>query len=251
MNFGILTTLKFIQSIKKEITVKRLIVFLMMSMGLVSCQSQNQNPVELKSKQDSVSYSIGVNIGKDLKSNGLEINAEILGIALSKAYSGDSIQLSDEEMMKIMMSFQQEMMNAQNEKSKGLSESARKEGEAFLAENKNKPGVKTTPSGLQYKVLKSASGASPKETDQVKTHYLGKLINGTEFDNSYKRGEPAVFPLNGVIKGWTEALQLMKVGEKFELYIPAELAYGDQGAGQIIPPGATLIFEVELLEIVK
>lgn len=231
--------------------MRNVLVLLFMSLGLVSCQSQNNQPIELKSKQDSVSYSIGVNIGKDLKTNELDINPEILGQALMKAYKGDSIQLSESDMTQIMMSFQQEMMNAQAEKAKAQSETARKEGENFLAENKKKPGVVTTKSGLQYKVLKSANGPSPKETDQVKTHYIGKLIDGTEFDNSVKRGEPAVFPLNGVIKGWTEALKLMKVGEKFELYIPAELAYGDQGAGGVIPPGATLIFEVELIEIVK
>lgn len=231
--------------------MKRIIVFLIVSMGLVSCQSQNTKTVEMESKQDSVSYSIGVNIGKDLKSNEIEINPEVLAVALHNAYKGDSLQLTEAQMTSIMMSFQQEMMSAQADKQKVTSDKASKEGNVFLEANKKKAGVKTTASGLQYKVIKSGKGLSPKDTDQVKVHYIGKLIDGTEFDNSYTRGEPAMFPLNSVIKGWTEGLQLMKVGDKYELYIPAGLGYGDQGAGNVIPPGATLIFEVELLEIVK
>jgi len=130
-----------------------------------------------------------------------------------------------------------------------LADKNQKEGEVFLAENKKKKGVITLPSGLQYQVIKEGTGKIPKATDTVTTHYRGTLIDGTEFDSSYKRGEPASFPVNGVIKGWTEALQLMKVGSKWQLFIPSNLAYGPQGAGQAIGPNATLIFEIELLSI--
>jgi FKBP-type peptidyl-prolyl cis-trans isomerase FklB len=134
-------------------------------------------------------------------------------------------------------------------KAKAAGEASRKEGEAFLAANKTKEGVKTLPDGLQYKILKQGTGVQPTADDTVSVNYRGTLIDGKEFDSSYKRGEPATFPVGGVIKGWTEALQMMPVGSKWELYIPADLAYGDRGAGADIPPGATLIFEVELLSI--
>jgi FKBP-type peptidyl-prolyl cis-trans isomerase len=140
---------------------------------------------------------------------------------------------------------QQKQMEAQSQKA---SEN-KAAGEAFLAENKTQKGVITLDSGLQYKVITPGAGDSPDINDKVKCHYRGSLINGREFDSSYKRNEPAVFPVNGVIKGWTEALQLMKVGAKWMLYVPSDLAYGDQGAGNVIEPGSTLIFEVELLEI--
>ena len=149
------------------------------------------------------------------------------------------------------MEFQQEIQNKQIAKMKEASEKNAKEGAAFLAENKNKEGVITLESGLQYKVLKSGDGPSPKETDTVVTHYRGNLINGEIFDSSYKRGQPATFPVSGVIAGWTEALQKMKVGDKWQLFIPSNLAYGENGAGQKIGPNEVLIFELELLEIKK
>ena len=157
--------------------------------------------------------------------------------------------MSKEERDKTLQAFQKEMMEKQIAASKEAAEKNKAEGEKFLAENKTKDGVKTTASGLQYKVLKEGSGASPKETDTVVTNYRGTLIDGTEFDSSYKRNEPASFPVNRVIKGWTEALQLMKPGAKYQLFIPSSLAYGERGAGQLIGPNATLIFEVELLSI--
>jgi len=147
------------------------------------------------------------------------------------------------------MAFQKELMAKQQEAQKAVSAKAKAEGEAFLAANATKDGVVTLPSGLQYKVITPGSGASPKASDTVSVHYRGRLIDGTEFDSSYKRNEPTSFPVGGVIPGWTEALQLMKVGAKWELYVPAKLAYGDRGAGGLIPPGATLVFEVELLSI--
>ena len=157
--------------------------------------------------------------------------------------------LSDKEAQEVMMTFQKEQMAKLNENARKLGEKNKKEGETFLAENKKKPGVVTLPSGLQYKILKEGTGRNPKATDTVVTHYRGTLLDGKEFDSSYKRGEPATFPLNGVIRGWTEALQLMKPGAKWQLFIPPQLAYGERGAGQDIGPNATLIFEVELIAI--
>jgi len=157
--------------------------------------------------------------------------------------------MTEQEIQETLKTFQQEMAAKQAEKTKQLAEINKKEGEAFLAENKKKEGVKTLPSGLQYKILTEGSGKTPKETDTVTTHYRGTLIDGTEFDSSFKRGQPASFTVNGVIKGWTEALQLMKEGSKWQLFIPSDLAYGDRGAGGQIGPHATLIFEVELISI--
>jgi FKBP-type peptidyl-prolyl cis-trans isomerase FklB len=157
--------------------------------------------------------------------------------------------LSEQEIRETMAVFQKEMMARQEELSKKLGEKNKKEGDVFLAENKKKDGVKTLPSGLQYKVVKAGTGKKPKLTDTVTTHYRGTLIDGTEFDSSYRRGQPATFPVNGVIPGWTEALQLMEEGAKWELFIPSNLAYGERGAGRDIGPHATLIFDIELITI--
>jgi FKBP-type peptidyl-prolyl cis-trans isomerase len=159
--------------------------------------------------------------------------------------------LSSEEIQKVMTQFQQDMMKIEQEKRATQGQGNKSKEEAFLKENAQKPGIKITASGLQYKVITQGNGPLPKESDTVKVHYRGTLLDGTEFDSSYKRNEPAVFPLKGVIKGWTEALQLMKVGSKYQIYLPSNLAYGEQGAGQIIGPNATLIFDVELIAIEK
>jgi FKBP-type peptidyl-prolyl cis-trans isomerase FklB len=148
-----------------------------------------------------------------------------------------------------MAAFQKEMMAKQQELAKRLGEKNKKEGEAFLSENRKKEGIKALPSGLQYKVVKAGTGKKPKSTDTVTTHYRGTLIDGTEFDSSYRRGQPASFPVSGVIPGWTEALQLMEEGAKWQLFIPPNLAYGERGAGSQIGPNATLIFEIELISI--
>ncbi|NDD38807.1 MAG: FKBP-type peptidyl-prolyl cis-trans isomerase, partial [Verrucomicrobia bacterium] len=185
----------------------------------------------LKDDKDKVSYSIGLNIGKSMKQEGLEINPDALAAAMKDVFAGTKPQLTDEEVQAVMQDFQKKMMAKQMAaREEGLSKN-KAEGEKFLADNKKKDGVKTTASGLQYKVIKDGTGKTPKATDTVKTHYRGTLINGTEFDSSYKRGEPAEFPVGGVIKGWTEALQLMKEGAKWQLFIPSELAYGERGAG--------------------
>ena len=203
----------------------------------------------LKTDKDKVSYSIGLNIGRSMKTEGLDINPDALAAAMKDVFAGTKPQLTEEEIQTVMQNFQKEMM-AKRSKSQeeGLSKN-KAEGVKFLADNKAKPGVKTTASGLQYKVIKDGAGKTPKATDTVKTHYRGTLINGKEFDSSYKRGEPAEFPVNGVIKGWTEALQLMKEGSKWQLFIPSELAYGERGAGQDIGPNSTLIFDIELLSV--
>jgi len=207
--------------------------------------------VKLESQKDKASYTIGIQMGMQLSQQKEDIDMNSVIQGFTDAFSGNKPQLSMEDMQKAMQTFQQEIQAKQQAKMKAIGDKNAKEGAAFLAENKKKDGVKTLKSGLQYKVLKEGKGASPKATDTVVTHYVGTTIDGHVFDSSYKRGEPATFPVSGVIKGWTEALQKMKVGSKWKLFIPAELAYGEHGAGQAIGPNAVLIFEIELLEIKK
>lgn len=204
---------------------------------------------QLKDQKDKASYSIGYDIGSTFKKQNIELNTDALFAGLKEALAGKEATMSKEEREKTLETFQKEMMEKQVAASKEAATKNQAEGEKFLAENKKKDGIKTTASGLQYKVLKEGTGPTPKETDTVVTNYRGTLIDGTEFDSSYKRNEPASFPVNRVIKGWTEALQLMKVGSKYQLFIPAALAYGERGAGRDIGPNSTLIFDVELLSI--
>jgi FKBP-type peptidyl-prolyl cis-trans isomerase FklB len=201
-------------------------------------------PPQLKDMKDKASYSIGLNIGTNLKRQNVDINTDAFMAGIKDGMAGSKPLLSEDQVKETMMAFQKDMEQKQHEA--GQKNGA--EGEKFLAENKSKPGVKTTASGLEYKVLKEGTGAQPKETDTVTVNYRGTLINGTEFDSSYTRGEPATFPLNAVIKGWTEGVQLMKVGSKYQFFIPPGLAYGEGGRPGI-PPNATLIFEVELLGV--
>ena len=208
-----------------------------------------QSKTELKTEDDKVSYSIGLDIGNTFKKQNMDINTDILMAGLHDAMSGAKPLLTDEQVKETMTTYSQKMREKQAAQAKEASAKNSAAGEKFLAENKTKEGVKTTASGLQYKVLKEGSGTPPKENDTVVVNYKGTLINGTEFDSSYKRGEPATFPVNRVIKGWTEALQLMKPGAKYQLFIPADLAYGERGAGQDIGPNETLIFEVELMSV--
>lgn len=208
-----------------------------------------QQPAQLKDEKDKVSYSIGLDIGNTFKKQSMDINTDVLMSGLKDALSGSKPLLTEEEVKQTMTAYSKSMMEKQAEKSKEAASKNTGVGEKFLAENKTKEGVKTTPSGLQYKILQEGDGPTPKETDTVVTHYRGTLIDGKEFDSSYKRNEPATFPVNRVIKGWTEALQMMKVGSKYQLFIPSSLAYGERGAGQDIGPNETLIFEVELREI--
>ncbi len=208
---------------------------------LVSQANAQEKPV-LKNQKEKVSYSIGLNIGRnlgsDLQRQSIDIDPSIVAKGIQDALSGANPLLSNEEIQETMVAFQKEM-----------SERQKQRGEAFLSENKKKEGVKTLPSGLQYKVTKAGAGKKPKLNDSVVVHYRGTLIDGTEFDSSYRRGQPATFPVSGVIPGWTEALPLMQEGAKWQLFVPPNLAYGERGAGGLIGPNATLIFEVELISI--
>ena len=205
----------------------------------------------LKDQQDKTSYAIGLNIGQSVKQQtqqqGVELRPDVVAAGFRDAFTGGKTLLTEQEVRDTLMSLQKDMMSKASE----LGDKNKKDGAAFLAENKKKAGVKTLPSGLQYQVLKEGKGEKPKASDTVKANYKGTLINGTEFDNSEKRGEPATFPLQNVIPGWTEALQLMPVGSKWRLFIPSDLGYGERGAGNLIGPNSTLIFDVELLGIEK
>jgi FKBP-type peptidyl-prolyl cis-trans isomerase FklB len=201
-------------------------------------------------KQDSNMYALGMQIGRSLQSQGLEINVDMLAEGMRGFLSGTP-KLTDQQFQACMENLQQEAMQKM-EAEKAASGSVNKaRGEKFLAENKSKDGVKTTASGLQYKVIKEGTGKKPAKENTVKVHYTGTTIDGKVFDSSVERGEPIEFPLAGVIAGWTEGVQLMSVGSKYTLYIPSNLAYGEQGAGQAIGPNETLIFDVELLDITK
>jgi FKBP-type peptidyl-prolyl cis-trans isomerase FklB len=199
----------------------------------------------LNDAKDKASYSIGLNIGQNLKRQGVELNPDAMVAGLKDGLGGMKPALTEDQIKEAMTSLEKDM----EQKQEAAAQKNVAAGEKFLAENKTKPGVKTTASGLQYKVEKEGKGAQPKATDTVSVNYRGTLIDGTEFDSSYKRGQPATFPVGGVIKGWTEALQLMKVGSKYQLFIPASLGYGARGAGRDIAPNSTLIFDVELLEV--
>ena len=219
-------------------------------LGLLASPALAQEKLDLKDQKQRASYSIGADIGGNFKRQDLEISASALAAGISDAFAG-KLQLTEPEMKAALAEFRTNMMAKMEAKQKTDSEKNGKEGEAFLAANAKKEGVKTLPSGLQYKVLKSGTGKSPKATDKVKVHYHGTLIDGTVFDSSVDRNEPATFGLNQVIPGWTEALQLMKEGDKWQLVIPAKLAYGEHPQpGGKIGPNAVLIFEVELLSIV-
>ncbi len=203
----------------------------------------------LKNEKDKISYSMGVDIGKRLKQQSIDFDPDLFAKGLKDVYSGGEVLLTDQEIKETLTAFQKTLIAKQAEARKHMGEKNKQEGDAFLAENKQKEGVTTLPSGLQYTVIEAGTGKTPKATDTVVTNYRGTLINGTEFDSSYKRGKPATFPVNGVIKGWTEALQLMKEGAKWKLFIPSDLAYGERGAGNTIGPNATLIFDIELISV--
>ncbi|HUP57069.1 MAG TPA: FKBP-type peptidyl-prolyl cis-trans isomerase [Bdellovibrionota bacterium] len=219
-------------------------VALSLAVGVAAC-NKNQEP-DLKSDKGKVSYAIGQQIGRQLKGSGLEIDAQTLGASIADVIAGKESKLKPEEMQMALMNAQKSAM----EKEQKSSADNVAKGQKFLDDNKAKPGVKTTKSGLQYQTITEGKGPAPKATDTVQVHYKGTLIDGTEFDSSYSRGQPAEFPLNGVIKGWTEGLQLMKVGGKSRFVIPSDLAYGPRGNSSI-PGNSVLVFEVELIKIVK
>jgi len=206
--------------------------------------------VELKTQKDKVSYAIGMDVGNGLKKNDVDVDPDIVAKAIKDVLAGNKPLMTDDEVKLAITGLQKDLQAKQQERAKALGEKNKKEGEDFLAKNKAKDGVKTLPSGLQYKVITAGKGKTPKASDTVTVQYKGTLVDGTEFDSSYKRGQPATFPVSGVIKGWTEALQLMKEGSKWQLAIPADLAYGAGGTpGGPIGPNAVLIFDVELVSI--
>ncbi len=211
--------------------------------------AKSPTPLTLTTQKDKASYAIGMNVAKTLQRQSIEVDPAILLQGLKDQIAGGKTLLTEQEAQTVVTELQAEARKKQEEKMKQAGEVNKTEGDAFLAANKTKEGVVTLPSGLQYKILKEGDGPKPTATDSVVCNYRGTLINGTEFDSSYKRGQPATFPVNGVIKGWTEALQLMPTGSKWQLFIPPDLAYGARGAGPDIGPDATLIFEVELLSI--
>jgi FKBP-type peptidyl-prolyl cis-trans isomerase FklB len=223
--------------------MKRL-TFIFAALTLVFPLLGQEKSPPLKDQKDKFSYSIGVNIGSNLSKQNIPVNPDAITAGIKDAIAGKP-QLTPDQIKEVMATFEKDM----EQKQKAAGEKNASEGTKFLEENKKKEGVKTTGSGLQYKALKQGTGAQPKESDTVTVNYRGTLINGTEFDSSYKRGQAATFPLSGVIKGWTEGLQLMKVGSKYQLFVPPNLGYGDRAVGPDISPNSTLIFEVELLGV--
>ncbi len=223
-----------------------------LGMVIASTTAQAQVPTpkaepELKTMEQKVAYSPGVNIGRSMKQSGIEVDPAVFSQGLRDALS-DKAAMTDAQMNEVMQAFQQQMLA---KRQGGGADGAKnlKAGQAFLAENKGKPGVTTLPSGLQYKVIKQGTGRTPRLTDTVIANYRGTLIDGTEFDSSYKTGKPAEFPVNEVIPGWTEILQKMKTGSKYQVFVPSELAYGPRPRGEIITPNSALIFDIELIDV--
>ncbi len=216
--------------------------------GTVACQ-QGDKSVDVKTKKDTLSYAIGQELGANLKKQDIDVNIDVLLSALRQAYTDTSTMLSAKEARDAIVNYQTERYEAQQEEKKKIGEKNKAAEEKFLAENKKKEGVKTTASGLQYKVLKAGSGKKPGDNSVVQVNYRGRLLDGTEFDSSFKNNKPATFNINRVIPGWTEVLKLMREGDKFEVYIPSRLAYGFNGSGDKIGPNELLIFEIELLKV--
>ncbi len=215
---------------------------------LVAQAGADEAPV-LKTQKDETSYGIGVDVARNFQRLGLDLDLDLLIKALRDVYAGGKLLMSEEELRTTMDAYRIELQGRQLEAMKKAGEENQTKGDVFLSENKGKDGVVVLPSGLQYKILKAGDGKTPKDADTVECNYRGTLIDGTEFDSSYRRGQPATFSVTGVIPGWREALKLMPVGSKWQLFVPPQLAYGARGAGRDIGPNATLVFEVELLTI--
>jgi len=219
------------------------------SLGIAACNNKASENQPLESQLQKASYSYGVDVATRLKQQGVELDVNALNRGIADAYTGVTLALDDEARQQAKTDFQAELRESMAKKQTETAEKNLTAGKAFLEENGKKPGVITTESGLQYKILTTGDGKQPKDTDTVTTHYKGTLIDGREFDSSYKRDKPASFPVSGVIKGWTEALQLMHVGDKWQLFIPSDLAYGATKRSELIEANSTLIFEIELLGI--
>ncbi len=217
--------------------------------GTVQAQGSGKKKEQLKTVQDKTSYAIGLNVGTNLARQGAEVDLDLFLQGVRDGMGGGELLLSPAEYRSTMKALTTRLKEKKKKKRGTDAKNNLKQGQAFLAANKKKKDVVTLPSGMQYRIVKPGKGEKPKASDAVVTHYRGKLINGVEFDSSYSRKSPATFPVKGVIKGWTEALQLMRVGAKWELFIPSGLAYGKRGSGHQIGPNATLIFDIELLGI--
>ena len=217
--------------------------------GFLAGSAAAQDAPALKSQKEKLSYALGMDLGNQFRMQSTDVDPALLFQGLKDALAGGKTLLTEEEARAAIAVLQNELAKKQAEAAKILAEKNKREGEAFLAANKGKEGVVLLPSGLQYKILKQGEGAKPTADDPVVCHDRGNLVDGTEFDSSYKRNQPATFAVKGIIKGWTEALQLMTVGSKWQLWIPAELAYGERARSNIIGPNSTLIFEVELISI--
>ena len=222
---------------------------LAIGMTLLAGAAVAQEAPALKNQKEKLSYALGLDLGNQFRKQSVELDADFLFRGLKDALSGNKALLTEEECRAVIVELQNLLRTKQAETEKALTEKNKKDGEAFLSENKAKEGVVTLESGLQYKVLKAGTGKKPALEDTVVCHYRGTFLDGKEFDSSYQRNQPLTFAVKGVIKGWSEALQLMPVGSKWQLFIPANLAYGDRGAGSVIGPNATLVFEVELVSI--
>ena len=216
---------------------------------LITAQASAAETNVLKTQKDKINYGIGVSVLRNFNQQGIEIDLDVVIKGMRDAQAGGKLLMTEEDLSATLNAYQKELRDKHLQAMKVATEINKKEGDAFMAENKKKEGIVTLPSGLQYKILKAGKGKKPKDADTVECRYRGTLINGTEFDNSERTGKPATFKVAGVIPGWTEALKLMPVGSKWQLFVPAELAYGNRGAGAQIGPNATLIFEVELLAI--
>jgi len=227
----------------------RLTSVIVLSSGLYACNDGSSKTQPLESLQQKASYSYGVDVATRLKQQGIELDVNALNQGIADAYNGNELALSEEDRLQAKTAFQTELRDALVKQQGDVAAKNQADGKAFLEENAKKPGVITTDSGLQYKILTTGDGKQPKASDTVTTHYKGTFIDGREFDSSYKRDKPASFPVKGVIKGWTEALQLMHVGDKWQLYIPSELAYGATKRSELIQANSTLVFELELLGI--
>lgn len=219
--------------------------------GLFACneKTNTDQPLELKTLEQKASYSFGVDVAKGLKQQGIQLDIHALNQGISDAYTGAELALSEEDRTQAKTTFQTQIRETMMKEQAAVGDKNLAEGKAFLEANAKKPGVITTESGLQYKIITSGDGKQPTASDTVSTHYKGTLIDGREFDSSYKRNTPASFPVKGVIKGWTEALQLMHVGDKWQLFIPSDLAYGATKRSELIEANSTLLFELELLSI--
>jgi len=230
-------------------TFTRLTGIIVVATSLYACNDKNNDNQPLETLEQKASYSFGVDVASRLKQQGVKLDINALNRGISDAYTGSELALTEEESLQAKTAFQTQLRDAMLKEQSAVGDKNIAEGKAFLEENGKKPDVVTTASGLQYKVLSTGDGKQPKETDTVSTHYKGTLIDGREFDSSYKRNAPAEFPVKGVIKGWTEALQLMHVGDKWQLFIPSELAYGATKRSELIEANSTLVFELELLSI--